>query len=150
MRLDPESHEILIANALQYFKAHESTGLSLCKVAQLFGPTYGTLLNQRYGKTRSVKANGGQNRLLSPTQEACVIDYICRQAYADFPATWQMIVETVTFIRSQDNLPSPLHSWAKRFFQQNGPQFKTNFHKIKWKPMDRKRRAAGDPETVIQ
>jgi hypothetical protein len=110
MRLDSESYEILIANALQYFKAHESTSLTLRKVALLFGPTYGTLLNRRYGKTRSVQANGGQTGLLSPTQEACVIDYIRRQAYANFPATWQMIVEAVTCIRSQENLPLLSHS----------------------------------------
>jgi hypothetical protein len=65
MRLDIESHEILIANALQYFNAWESTGLSLRKVALLFGVNYGTLLNRRHGKTVSHKGLGGQNKLLT-------------------------------------------------------------------------------------
>jgi hypothetical protein len=33
---------------------------------------------------------------------------------------------------------------------KNGPIFQAGLHKIKWKPMDTKRRAAQEPDVVIQ
>jgi hypothetical protein len=75
--------------------------------------------------------------------------YIRRQALAGFPCTWAMILAAVTWIRGQDSLPPLSRSWLKKFQLKNGPIIQGGFHKIKWKLIDAKQRAAQIPKVVI-
>jgi hypothetical protein len=53
-----------------------------------------------------------------------------------------MILAAVTHIQSLKGMGSPSKAWVKFFLSKHGPILKANFHKIKWKPIDRKRWAA--------
>ena len=149
MRLSPADHEVLIGNALAYYGAHKES-VSIRKVILLFGVNKTTFLNRLRNKTRPITTIGGQNKLLTDVEQSTVITYCHRQAYAGFPCTWQMILAAVTHIQSLKGMGSPSKAWAKFFLSKHGPILKADFHKIKWKPMDRKRRAAQEPGVIIQ
>ena len=150
MRLSTANHEILVSNAIQYFRAYENTELQVSarQVALLFGINRQTFQNRLKDKTQAHFTHGGQNKLLSPAQEAAVLSYARKQAYAGWPCTQYMIASSITYIRRQQNedAPPPSKTWVKNFMKSHSGAFK----KYKWKPMDRKRKAAQDKDEVIQ
>jgi hypothetical protein len=87
MRLSTADHEILIGNALAYFKAHKES-VSMQKVILLFGVHKGTFFNRLHNKTKSITTISGQNKLLTDIEQLMVITYYHRQAYARFPCTY--------------------------------------------------------------
>ena len=86
MRLSTADHEVLIGNALAYYRAHKES-VSIRRVILLFGVNKTTFLNRLYNKTRPITTIGGQNKLLTDVEQSTVITYCHRQAYAGFPCT---------------------------------------------------------------
>jgi hypothetical protein len=148
MPITTAEREKRLTEAIDYFYSHNST-IRVRKVAAKFKVSYTTLGNRIKGKQGSVALNGGHNRLLAFAQLGALLLYIRRQALAGFPCTWAMILAAVTWIRAQDGDPPPSPAWSKKFQCKNGPILTGGFHKIKWKPMDAKRRAAQIPKTII-
>jgi hypothetical protein len=75
--------------------------------------------------------------------------YINRQYQVGFPCTIEMITEAASFFREQDHKPPPSETWVRDFIKEYGLKGKKIFKKVKWKPMDKKRRAAQDVDDVI-
>jgi hypothetical protein len=64
MRLSPANYEVLIGNALAYYKAYKES-VSTQGVILLFSVNKATFLNQLCNKTRPITTIGGQNKLLT-------------------------------------------------------------------------------------
>lgn len=154
MPLSTGERDQIIAIAIQYYdgwngiQEPEPKPVSLSRVSQLFGPDRTTLYRRIHNITKT-STHGGQNRILTPVQETTVLTYIQRQYECGFPADLEMIEAAVTHFRELEGKPSPLYRWVKEFMKRHGPKFNEGFKKIKWKPMDRKQRAAQDSETII-
>jgi len=148
MAITTAEREKRLTDAIEYFHAHNRS-IRIRKVAAKFKVSHTTLGNRLNGKHNTVAANGGHNKLLAFAQLGALFLYIRKQALAGFPCTWAMILAAVTWIRAQDGLSPLSRSWSKKFSSKNSPIFTGGFHKIKWKPMDAKRRAAQVPKTVM-
>src|SRR3984957_5718800 len=149
MTISTAEREQRLSDAIDYYYSHEGS-IPVREVAKKFLVNHVTLGNRINGKHQSISHNGGHNRLLIVTQLGALFLYIQRQALSGFPCTWAMILGAVTWIRAQDGLSPPSMSWSKKFQRKNGPIIRGGFHKIKWKPMDAKRRAAQCPKLVIE
>ena len=62
----------------------------------------------------------------------------------------EMITEAASYFWEQNNKPPPSNTWVKDFIKEYGLKGKQVFKKVKWKPIDKKRRAAQDTEEVRQ
>ena len=133
MAITTAEREKRLTDAIEYFHVYNRS----IRIRAKFKVSHTTLGNRLNGKHNTVATNGGHNKLLG------------KQALAGFPCTWAMILAAVTWIRAQDGLSPPSRSWSKKFSSKNSPILTGGFHKIKWKPMDAKRRAAQVPKTVI-
>ena len=147
MRISTTEREARLTEAIDEFHAHNGT-VSVLKIADKHKVNRGTLTNRINGKHRSIASNGGLNRLLAVAQLGALFLYIRKQALAGFPCTWAMILAAVSWIRAQDGQSPPSRSWSKKFQRKNGPVILGGFHKIRWKLMDAKRRAAQIPQVV--
>jgi len=79
-----------------------------------------------------------------------ILQYIDRQYRIGFPCTMEMITEAASYFWEQNNKPPPSNTWVKDFIKEYGLKGKQVFKKVKWKPIDKKRRAAQDTEEVRQ
>jgi hypothetical protein len=147
MRLTTAEREKRLAQAIDFYNSHNGS-LSTRKVAAKFEVNPKTLGNRINGKHKSIALNGGLNRLLAVAQLGTLLLYIRKQALAGFPCTWAMILAAVSWIRAQDGQSLPSRSWSKKFQQKNSLIALAGFHKIRWRPMDAKRRAAQVPKVV--
>ena len=147
MRISTTEREARLTKAIDEFHAHNGT-VSVLKIADKHKVNRGTLTNRINGKHGSIASNGGLNRLLAVAQLGALFLYIRKQALAGFPCTWAMILAAVSWIRAQDGQSPPSRSWSKKFQRKNGLVILGGFHKIRWKPMDAKRRAAQIPQVV--
>jgi hypothetical protein len=138
-----------LEDAEDYYRTHP--GCTYREVAELYGlKNHVTLMNRVRGKHGSVADTGGYNRMLTPAQVEVIRAYSRSQAYAGFPCDRQLVAAAVQHIRNQgrdselEPLPEPSKTWTKNFMKAY-----KDFHIIKWKPMDRKRRAAQDTGSVL-
>jgi hypothetical protein len=148
MRVSTTERDRRLTLAINYFNKHKDVPIR--RIAKKYKVDHKTLSNRIQGKQQSIGLSGGQNKLLTAVEVDAVVLYIHNQAYVGFPCTWQMIEGAVTCIRAQNNLPPPSQSWVKKFMSNSGPILQAGIHKIKWKPMDAKRRAAQDIQVVVQ
>jgi hypothetical protein len=148
MKLTTAEREKALLEAVGYYHSHNGP-IPAQKVAAKFRVSHMTLGNRIAGKSRPITSNGGHNKLLSEVQLGAVFLYIQRQAFAGFQCTMAMIHGAVMWIRAQNDKQPPSPSWSKKFMSKNGPILQGGIHKIKWKPMDAKRRAAQQPIFII-
>ena len=99
-----------LEDAQEYYRTHD---VSIREAARVHGlQNHVTLSNRIHGKHSSVSNSGGNNKLLSPTQEAVILAYGQSQAYAGWPCDRRLVSAAVEHIRNQgrdpdDLLPAP-------------------------------------------
>jgi hypothetical protein len=74
MRLSPADHEVLIRNALAYYRAYKES-ISIQKVILLLSVNKATFLNRLCNKTRPITTISGQSKLLTDVEQSTVITY---------------------------------------------------------------------------
>jgi hypothetical protein len=136
-----------LSQALIYYNAHNANGsnVSYRQAAQLFCVDHGTLYQRRNKGRRSISTNGGHNSTLSPIQRAAICVYVKDQYTVGLPCSTPMILSVVCHLCDQEDPPQP-HPSIKyiRDLMKSIP----DLHKVKCKPLDYKRRAAQNTDTV--
>jgi hypothetical protein len=86
--------------------------------------------------------HGGQNRILTPSQEQSINRFI--QSYLDHNQlpTKGVILGAITYLRRLESLPPPSNSWFKKWWKTQP------IHKIRTKPIARVRISAQDTKEV--
>jgi hypothetical protein len=137
-----------IDDALAYYHSHNVSVREAAR--QHYVENHTTLLYRLYNTTSQPKStNGGHNKLLNPAQESAALAYARSQAYTGWPCDRMMVSAAVEHIRNQDSgtheeLPPPSKTWLKNFMRAHEES-----HIIRWKPLDKKRRAAQDVDWTI-
>jgi hypothetical protein len=123
--------ESRIEAALEYYYTHD---VSVREAADFHDFKNHTTLLYRIHNTnaRPKSTNGGQNKLLTPAQEAVILAYGRSQAYAGWPCDRALVLAAVEHIRNQGRdpddvpLPPPSKKWVKNFMRAH-----KDFHIIK-------------------
>ena len=123
--------------AIDYYHAISSdpNRISLRQIASKFNVIHTTLSRRLANKSSSLSGNGGQNRTLSQAQSDALLAYITDKAYLGFPCTRCMVVEAIRIMKEACNEEPPSDSFVRKHLKT------MPIRKIKWKPMDYKRRA---------
>jgi hypothetical protein len=121
MSMFTADHDVSLASAVRYFYGHGKT-VSAQKAALLFGVNHSTLSRRINGTIRS-RSHGGQNKLLTATQETAVLGYAREQANAGFRCAEQMVTRAVTRVRALQHQPTPSNAWTMQFMRAH-PELK--------------------------
>jgi len=134
-----------INDAIEYFHANQADPdrIPLRQIALRFDISHSTLSRRLHNKTISRSLIGGQNRVFSKAQSDALFAYITDNAYIGSPCTYSMITEAIGIIKDASFEDRPSNSFIRKYMK--GLPIK----KIKWKPMDYKRRAAQDIDVII-
>jgi hypothetical protein len=131
--------------AIEYFHANQANPdrISMRQIALRFEVNITTLSNRLHNRTGSKALIGGHNRVFSKAQSDALLSYITDNAYIGSPCTYSMITEAIGIIKDASFEDRPSNSFIRKYMK--GLPIK----KIKWKPMDYKRRAAQDIDVII-
>src|SRR5450432_206082 len=134
-----------IDDAIEYFHANQANPdrISMRQIALHFDISYSTLSQRLGNKTSSIALTGGHNRVFSKAQSDALIAYITDNAYIGSPCTYSMITDAIGIIKDASLEDRPSNSFIRKHIKT------LPIKKIKWKPMDYKRRAAQDVEVII-
>jgi len=127
-----------IDDAIEYFHANQANPdrISMRQIALRFDISYSTLSRRLGNKTSSIALTGGYNRVFSKAQSDALIAYITDNAYIGSPCTYSMITDAIGIIKDASLEDRPSNSFIRKHIKT------LPIKKIKWKPMDYKRRAA--------
>jgi hypothetical protein len=117
--------------------------LSIRQVASQYNVHYTTLSRRLANKASSKALIGGQNRVLSKAQSEALLAYITEKAYIGFPYTRRMVIEAIRIMKEACDEEPPSDSFVQKHLKT------MPIRKIKWKPMDYKRRAVQDIGVVL-
>ena len=133
-----------LPGALQFLREHPHAVIS--QVARDYHVNRRTLTNHWSGRNkRTVKGNGGKNKILNTEQIQAIFLYIENQAHAGFSASREMIQGAIGWVLTQENPPRPMPSsrWTYDFLK-NLPLVQ----KAKTRPLELKRAVAQQPKDV--
>ena len=134
-----------LSAAIEYFHANSSNPdrISMRQVASRHNVNYSTLSKRLANKAGSKALIGGQNKGLSKAQSDALLVYITDKAYIGFPCTRRIVVEAIGIMKDAC-FEERLSESCIRTYLKSIP-----IKKIKWKPMDYKRRAVQDVGVVL-
>jgi hypothetical protein len=126
-----------LSATIEYFHANSSGSdrISMRQVASRYNIDYSTLSRRLAYKTSSLCRNGGQNKALSQAQSDTLLAYITDKAYLGFPCTRRIVIEAIRIMKEACDEEPPSDNFVRKHLQT------MPIRKIKWKPMDYKRRA---------
>jgi hypothetical protein len=136
-----------ISQALTYYDTHNANGQTVTyrQVAKLYAVDPSTLFRCRNKSQQSISTNGGQNHILDPMQQAAIREYVIDQYTVGLPCSTPMILSAVCCLCDQEDPPRPHPSITYiKSLMKSIPEV----YKVKCKPLDYKRRAAQDTDTV--
>jgi hypothetical protein len=131
--------------AIDYFYANEANPerISMRQIALRFDINYSTFSRRLRDKTSSISLLGGHNKVFSKAQSDALLAYITDKAYIGSPCTYSMITEAISIIKDASLEARPSNSFIRKHIKS------LPIKKIKWKPMDSKRRAAQDVGVIV-
>jgi hypothetical protein len=148
MSEESKTRDAWLENAIQYYHGwypNSDAPGPVASIARLFGVNRNTLSNQLRNRSKSITGNGGQNRLLTPGEEAGLMKYVYNQIYMGYPCTGPIILDLVHhFLKLRD--PDAKHPSSR--FLQDLVQRHPEIHSVTSKPMDTKRKAAHDKSVI--
>jgi hypothetical protein len=134
-----------LSAAIEYFHANSSSSdrISMRQVASRYNIDYSTLSRRLAYKTSSLCRNGGHNKALSQAQSDTLLAYITDKAYLGFPCTRRIVIEAIRIMKEACDEEPPSDSFVRKHLKT------MPIRKIKWKPMDYKRRAVQDIGVIL-
>jgi len=134
-----------LSAAIEYFYANSSNPdrISMRRVASQYNVHHTTLSRHLANKASSKALVGGHNKVLSKAQSDALLAYITDKAYLGFPCTRRMIMEAIGIMKDALLEERPSESFVRKYLKT------MPIRKIKWKPMDYKRRAVQDIGVVL-
>ena len=121
-----------LADAVEFYNSHPNT-YTINWVATKYKVSDETL--RRHIQKPIQLAYGGQNRILTPSQEAAICQFIHDQLARGMPADRSMILRAVTDLRP--GKPPPSQRWLQRFLKAH-----PEFHTIRTRSLNTQRKQA--------